>query len=143
MVCHLEAVSEGRAQAEMATITTMIRRAHSHPTGPPLAKDWMAAEPFAAFELLWSCRGAQLFMVLRGLSMRQKREFKRAVTQSRMLPSPDAAVLVLCAGLQDVGLDVTMEAYPYTAGMTNIASQLFMGVRAHPADSWIDRPVDC
>ena len=47
-----------------------------------------------------------------------------------MLPSPDAAVLVLCAGLQDVGLDVTMEAYPYTAGMTNIASQLFMGVRA-------------
>ena len=89
----------------------------------------MAAEPFAAFELLWSCRGAQLLVVLRGLSMRQKREFKRAVTQSRMLPSPDAAVLVLCAGLQDVGLDVTMEAYPYTAGMTNIASQLFMGVR--------------
>ena len=76
MVCHLEAVSEGRAQAEMATITTMIRRAHSHPTGPPLAKDWMAAEPFAAFELLWSSRGAQLFMVLRGLAMRQKREFQ-------------------------------------------------------------------
>ena len=125
MVCHLEAVSEGRAQAEMATITTMIRRAHS----PTAAEDWMPAERFAAFELLWSCRGAQLFMVLRGLSMRQKREFKRAVTQSRMLPSPDAAVLVLCAGLQDVGLDVTMEAYPYTAGMTNIASQLFMGVR--------------
>ena len=39
MVCHLEAVSEGRAQAEMATITTMIRRAHhNHPTSPPLPK---------------------------------------------------------------------------------------------------------
>ena len=104
----------------------------------------MAAEPFAAFELLWSCRGAQLFMGLRELAMRQKREFlESTLAPSRMLPSPDAAVLVVCAGLQDVGLDVTMEAYPYTAGMTNIASQLFMGVRARPADPWIDRPVDC
>ena len=29
--------------------------------------------------------------------------------------------------LRDIGVDITMESYPYTAGMTNIASGIFMG----------------
>ena len=38
-----------------------------------------------------------------------------------------STILGMARKLREVGVDITFEAYPYTAGMTNIDSQIFEG----------------